>query len=320
MATFITTGGIGKTLCFSAAIPKLAAKYGDINIMSPWADLFYNLPGVRRSVDLMLEYGYEDYFKGQDRFSPEPYNNNRFFKKEIGLIEAFFEELDLPFDRETDVPLVPFTSQMAINKIQEIKKNGEFIVVQFMGGNQAQNGKPSDKIMVKDYPVQYVEQVLLKIREKYPKMQIVNYGLPFEWNIEGTISVGDLPYTAAPYLLNEAKTFIAMDSNLQHFSICKNIKKTGIVLWGATSPVSFGYEHNYNLTNECPLKDQFCNRPYFQHTSDIVGKGNVWSCPARSCININPDNIMEYLDKIMNPVEEPKAESKKQTKGKEAVS
>lgn len=301
-ATIILGGGIGKHLAFSALIPKLVEKYGELNIMSPWSDLFYNIPGVRRSVDHVLEYGYDDYFKNNERFSPEPYNNPDFFKKKIHLIEAFAREFGIEYDKTKDFPLPPYTTSQALTRIQEIKKAGKFIVFQFMGGNQAQTGKPNDKVMVKDYPPQLIEATIKLLKEKYPEYQLVNFGLPFEWNIEGTVSVGDLPYTAAPYLLAEAETFISIDSSLQHFSACQNVRKSGVVIWGATSPHSFGYDHNYNITNECPLKDQFCTRPYFQHTSDIVGKGMVWSCPSRSCINVSPEQILEYVAKIIKPV------------------
>jgi hypothetical protein len=296
----VLSGGIGRNVAFSAMIPKLAEKYGDFNIMSPWPDLFVDIPGVKRSMGLGAEYGYDDYFKGQDRLVPEPYNNNAFFKKEIGLIEAFAQELDLEYDEEKDVPLIPL-SPVFKNQIDALKKNGKYIVVQFMGGNQAQNGKPNEnKIMVKDYPPQLIENLILAIKEMYPDYQIVNYGLNFEFNIAGTVSVADLPYIAAPYLLAQAESFIAIDSNLQHFSVCKDVAKKGIVLWGATSPLSFGYKQNINLTGECPLKDLHCTRPYFQFSSDVVAKGLPWVCKKPECINISIDLIMDELARILN--------------------
>lgn len=299
MLTVILTGGIGKSVAFSSLVPKIAEKYGDFNIMSPWPDLFFNQPGVRRSTDLLVEYGYEDYFKNADRIAPEPYNNNDFFKKRIHLIEGFAREFGLTYEPDKDFALVPQTNSATLARIQEIKKQGKFILVQFMGGNQAQTGKPNDKVMVKDLPQKNIEGILKLIKEKYPNYNIVNYGLPFEWNIEGTISVGELPYNSAPYLLAECETFIAIDSSLQHFSACKNVRKKGIVIWGATDPISFGYELNYNLTNQCPLKDQHCSRPYFQHTSDVVGKGAIWNCPSRECINIAPEQVMEFVEKVL---------------------
>jgi len=112
-----------------------------------------------------------------------------------------------------------------------------------------------------------------------------------------------LPYTSAPYLLAECETFIAVDSSLQHFSNCGGVRKPGVVIWGATDPTNFGYPFNYNITNECPLKNQHCSRPYFQHTSDVVGKGQVWNCPSRECININPEQVVDFVEKILTKKE-----------------
>jgi hypothetical protein len=300
-ATVLLSGGIGKCEVFSAFIPKLAEKYGNINIMSPWQDLFDGLPGVRRSVSMGVEYGYEDYFKNKNRFSPEPYNRNDFFNKKISLLEAFALELGLEYNEETDMPLVPASVDFnSKKKIDDIAKAGKYIVVQFMGGNQAQNGKLNDKFMTKDYPPQMIEELIMGIIKTYgDKYQIVNYGLPFEFNIASTIPGGDIGYTAAPYLLSKAETFIAIDSNLQHFSACKGVRKKGIVLWGATDPVAFGYKFNVNMTNKCPYNDQHCSRPYFQHTSDVIGKGIPWSCKTRDCINVQPELVLAELKEIL---------------------
>ena len=299
----ITSGGIGKCAAFTAVIPKLVKKYGEICILSPWPDLYTDIEGVYRSVSFGIEYGYDTYFQGKNRFSPEPYNRNDFFQKKIHLIEGFMKECEIeePYDPLTDLPLAPgILDTNSKNKIDSIRQNGKYIVVQFMGGNQAQNGKMNDKFMAKDYPPQLIENFILSFQKKYGnKYQIVNYGLPFEFNIANTVSVADLPYTAAPYLLKNAESFVAIDSNLQHFSACKGVERKGVVLWSATDPINFGYPHNVNLTGECPYNDLHCNRPYFQHTSDIVGKGIPWSCKTKDCLNISPERIIEELSKII---------------------
>jgi hypothetical protein len=300
--TVVLSGGIGKCVAFTAAIPKMVKKYGPITIMSPWPDLFTDLEGVYRSISFGVEYGYE-YFQGKNRLSPEPYNRNDFFQKKIHLIDGFMKECGLEenYDSLTDLPLAPsFLDINSKNKIDAIRQNGKYIVVQFMGGNQAQNGKMNDKFMAKDYPPQLIENLIIAIGKKYgSKIQIVNYGLPFEFNIANTISAADLPYTAAAYLLKNSETFIAIDSNLQHFSACKGVEKKGIVLWAATDPINFGYPHNINLSAECPYNDLHCNRPYFQHTSDIVGKGIPWSCKTKDCLNISPEKVLSELEKII---------------------
>jgi hypothetical protein len=297
--TLVTQGGIGKNVALTAFIPKLAEKYGDFNVMSPWPDLFHGQKGIRRSLDMNIEYGYEDYFKGQDRLNPEPYSNNRFFKKEISLLEAFAEELGLDYDPKKDTPLsptsLPDNVKVEIEKIRSAKK---FIVTQFSGGNQAINPQPNQKIMVKDYPMDLILKFVDLFQEKYgEEYQIVNYGLEYEKiDHPAVLNVPGLPYSAIPYLLFRSSGFVAIDSNLQHFSACQGLENLkGVVIWGATSPKNFGYEKNINLTGECPLGDIHCNRPYFQHTSDIIGKGASWSCPHRTCTHVTPEVIISNL-------------------------
>lgn len=301
--TALISGGIGKCLVFSSFIPKLYKKYGEFNIMSPWQDLFEGVEGVRRSISISVEYGYEDYFKGQDRVAPEPYNNNDFYRKKIGLREAYAREMGLEYNDEEDLPFSPTSFNPAVKeKIDELTKDGgKYIVVQFMGGNQAMNGKQNQKTMTKDYPPKLIEEFVMKFLKKYEKRnyRIVNYGLPFEFAIPNTLPTDDIPYTAAGYLLSKAETFVAVDSNLQHFSACREVKKKGVVLWGATDPVSFGYKHNVNLSGECPYKDLHCNRPYFMPTSDVVGKGNPWMCKTKDCVEISPDAILKELEPIL---------------------
>ena len=46
-------------------------------------------------------------------------------------------------------------------------------------------------------------------------------------------------------MLKGAETFVSIDSCLQHFS--PSAKKSGVVIWGSTRWIQFGYSHNKNL-------------------------------------------------------------------------
>ena len=63
--------------------------------------------------------------------------------------------------------------------------------------------------------------------------------------------------------------FITIDSSLQHICSNININKKGIVLWGTTDPLRFGYENNINLKS---------SHPY--------------------CVEINPHVIIKNIDKL----------------------
>ena len=297
--TLIMTGGIGRHVAFSAVIPKVVEEYGEVDILSAFPDLYEGIDGVRRSINMNVEYGYDDYFKGRNRFAPEPYEMNDFFNKKIGIIEGFMKSLNLEYDEEEDLPIAIEAPQHIKAELDKRIAGRKYIAVQFVGGNQAQNQQPNQKNMVKDYPMENLNELLTLFSQKYKNYAIVNVGLSYEYKIPGSIEVSDLPYTAMPYVLQKAETFIAIDSSLQHFSAARNIKKKGIVLWGATSPVNFGYKQNINLTNSCPFHDLHCSRPYFRHSSDFVSKGNVWTCKKPECIKVTPKFIMDNLDVIL---------------------
>lgn len=56
----------------------------------------------------------------------------------------------------------------------------------------------------------------------------------------------DLTFTQIRDLVNDCATWLTVDSWLQHFCHCEQLK-TGIVLWGQSDPRIFGYPENVNL-------------------------------------------------------------------------
>jgi ADP-heptose:LPS heptosyltransferase len=49
-------------------------------------------------------------------------------------------------------------------------------------------------------------------------------------------------------LIKEVDFFISTDNFFQHF--CHHYNKHGIVIWGQSDPLIFGYEHNINLLKD----------------------------------------------------------------------
>lgn len=56
------------------------------------------------------------------------------------------------------------------------------------------------------------------------------------------------PLKELSQLVNECKTWIAIDSFFQHF--CWDLEKSGIVLWGQSDPWIFGHRENINLLKD----------------------------------------------------------------------
>lgn len=63
-----------------------------------------------------------------------------------------------------------------------------------------------------------------------------------------------LPYKEIKALINECHIWISVDSFLPHLAQFTN--KSGVVLWGPSDPLIYGYPNNNNI-----LKDRACLRP-----------------------------------------------------------
>ena len=103
---------------------------------------------------------------------------------------------------------------------------------------------------IKDYPRHLAQELVNKIKDKYPDIAILNYSLPNEasYNLKNCVQI-EAPFLFYVALLQYCKTFIAIDSSLQHFAANRHNDKQGVILWGATDPKCLGYKKNINITN-----------------------------------------------------------------------
>jgi len=96
----------------------------------------------------------------------------------------------------------------------------------------------------RNYPYFLGQRLIDLLRTNYPDTAIIDCTLPNEPTFHGAIK-SDLHWTQNHELLKEAKGFIAIDSCLNHFSASTGTH--GVVLWGSTRWIQFGYSHNKNL-------------------------------------------------------------------------
>jgi len=82
------------------------------------------------------------------------------------------------------------------------------------------------------------------LQEEYKDTTIINCVLPNEPHYQGTIRC-DLHWALIHELLKGAIGFVGIDSSLQHMSA--STKTPGVVIWGSTRWIQFGYTHNKNL-------------------------------------------------------------------------
>lgn len=95
----------------------------------------------------------------------------------------------------------------------------------------------------KEFPY-WSKLVSLLRKEGYEVLQL---GITGETLIEGVDNaIIDWPFTKIKDLINDVALWISCDSWLPHFCHCEKLKP-GIVLFGQSDPLVFGYPENTNL-------------------------------------------------------------------------
>lgn len=116
---------------------------------------------------------------------------------------------------------------------------------------------PVDKPNPKNYP--YWEEVIKLIKQKIPKVEIVQVGVKDETVLKG---VTHLAHNLSPKELLElsksCNVWLSVDNFFQHFCTFYDVPN-GIVLFGQSDPRIFGYSSNTNLLKDRKYlrRDQF---------------------------------------------------------------
>ena len=248
--------------------------YEELYVISPYYDVFKCCPAVTDAFPPKQGTLYQELVLDDecDVLWKDPYNNQRFIKKQCHLFEAWAEEFgfELDFPGNQYVPdlsklseVYPILQGAADAKLKEWKN---FYIVQFSGGQSPlgplvdQNGKQLPYNNVEEnIKRNYHEgtKLVQLLKEKDPGATIVHFALPNEPPVEGTVKA-ELPYLAYRLLARHAKGIVTIDSSLQH--IATGVNPNIVVIWGETRPEHFGYACNKNVCAKHVLNSQ----PYFR--------------------------------------------------------
>jgi ADP-heptose:LPS heptosyltransferase len=258
MNTYVVEGGIGKCVSFSALLPELRKK-SEIQIYTPYIDVFANNPDVKLVLEQTLPIQDARIMASDNIYYCEPYKSNFQFGKQH-IIESYCEHHGVEFNKSMKPKMYTEQHKEAVDKwlkeykfykgdgTLEQKEIEKYILVQFSGGqpkagfnanNQYTNINPN-----RNYQPFLAQQVINYLKEEYPDTVIIDCTLPNEPSYMNTIKC-DLHFAQIHELLKGAEGFISIDSCLQHFSA--SAEKHGVVIWGSTRWTQFGYSHNKNL-------------------------------------------------------------------------
>jgi len=246
--TYFVEGGVGKNVAFTALIPKLSNKDGQkIQVHTPYIDCFVFNPKILNVFDGTIPTNHPQILKSSNIYFCEPYKSNFVFGKEH-LIQSYCRLFGVEYD-ETVVPKL-YTSSYRERANDWLRKHkiGKYVMVQFSGGQPPVGWNPANPYQSfnpgRNYPPYLAQQVINKIKEKYPHLAILDCTLTNEPAFQNTIKV-DEQYFVIHELLKDSESFIGIDSCLNHFSA--STETIGVVIWGSTRWTQFGYSQNTNL-------------------------------------------------------------------------
>jgi len=284
--TYIIEGGIGKQVCFTACIEKLAKrdKCG-VQIYSPHYEIFSNNPNVSLVLDAKTIPINDERITNTDIVFVEPYKSNM-IKGEKHLLESYCELLGIKYTSKMKPKLYTgFLKKQAEELLDEHDISDNFIVCQFTGGQSAPNTEEHKKWVNplgldfrRDYPTYFANKVIDDISKDY---QVLFFGLPNEPAPLNAIRI-DTNYMVWAEIIKKAKGFIAVDSLLQHIAAAVNTK--GVVIWGSTRFNQFGYKQNTNLN-------------YWM--TDKWDEGGFDQYDPRNIL-VDPDNVTNEFYKLNN--------------------
>lgn len=266
-------GGLGKNVMLTAILEEFKEQkgYDEVYVISPYHDVFKACSVVTDAFppgqgalyqELVLDDDCDIYWK-------DPYNNQRFIKKQCHVLEAWAEELGFSLSKpgneyipqldkiKEEFPRVFDTYASTMNTFGRC-----YCIVQFNGGQSPLSDVTKNQYNERQESLKrnYFkgEQVVELLKKKYGQdCTIVHFALPNEPTIPGTKKL-QVPYLTYHLFARCAKAIVCTDSSLQHLTTGMNDNIT--VIWGETRPEHFGYSCNNNIAAE----HVFNSQPYFK--------------------------------------------------------
>lgn len=306
---FICDGGIGKNIAGTAVVRaiKKAHPTKNIIVIAGCPEMFMNNPNVKRTFHFANPvHFYEDWINNETQvMKAEPYMHYDYLAKNRHVVDCWCEMLGVPFDgAEPDLYFIPGEIEAAQIFAEELTDGGksEFVMMQWIGGI------PPDK----NEPKAVKEKLLQMYRRSMPQTQaqaIADYFIKEKkWTV---ITVGhsnfpqllgtknpQLPIRAIISLLLQCKTFVGIDSFLQHAAAARQINKKGVVIWGGTCKTCLGYDGHVNLEVQACVTPA-CHRPN-SYLFDVQPNGQIWDCPwGEPCMKRPIAEVIKNIESVV---------------------
>lgn len=283
-------GGEGFNLALAHVIPEFKEKYETVAVLSPYSDIFECKP----EVDLVYkpnelrDFIFDAKSKNARLICERMYDSQEFIYKELSYADAWRKAAGLPVKGNangSDTVAAFDTSKynladQANNVLKQIKEAGfdDFVIMQFSGGQSPLVNVPvgertkedgtkerfpdwskvpynyENEPLKRHYPIDLAQKFVELFQMAHPKTAVILYQLPNEpYSFKNTFKFV-LPYLTYYELakLPECTGTVSIDSSLQH--LIAGVTKS-VVIWGHSLPLSFGYEYNKNVIQDCRRDD-----------------------------------------------------------------
>jgi len=301
-------GGVGRVIALTGVIDEFAKSNHkfEVNIISPYPELFFGNPNINRSYHISHQYLYDDVLKNADYIDLEPYNDY-YYNNKRHLSEVYAKMLlgELKFI-EPHIYLSEDEIKAAKKYFTESFKKPIIFYQPFgsMGGKYESKCENKEGLKCTDITLMsdptnrsldfdFAEKLAKELKDDYDLVQIRS---PDQKPIEGISSLLQpdgqvLPIrqiiAAMPYI----KGVIACDSLIHH--VAKVADAKSIVFWGTTYPENVGYSDQVNFL---PTKKFVWTPNRMPHNNPDVDKTNkdLMKCYTDEDISKVKDIIKEW--------------------------
>jgi len=316
---FIVEGGIGKNIMGTAVVRALKKQFPDkdIIVVAGYPDVFMNNPNVKKVFNFNNPlYFYEDYVNDASCvLKCEPYVNYDYINGNKHLVTVWCEMLGIKIDGiEPDLYFTPNelkAAEMYVNKITNNKKK-DLVFLQWIGGKTPQDKSPEQlqACLASMYRRSLTQNIAQSLVDKLKNLDYV-VGVVGHENFPELNNAEKIafPLRNTLALLKYGRSFIGIDSFLQHACAAKQIDVKGLVTWGGTNPAKLGYDKHANYVIEPQCNNPMCHRPN-SYLFDTQTNGNMWDCQhGDACMKaFNSSEIMDKFETILGIVKAIKEE------------
>ena len=267
MNIYLTQGGIGKTIAFTSILDKIQES---ICISTYYPEIFKNISKID-TIYPPLTIG-DDYsnifFKNfNEVIYHDPYHGN-FLKGQTHLIEAFHEKYNLVCDElYHNIKIEDIESKKYSEMIDQLDS---FVLVQFTGSD-IDNNINIDVLGTRNLRLKTSQEIINILHNDF-KINVleVNNG---QRQFENTVIINNRTLNYRDYLnlMRYCKSFISIDSCLNHMSAFKQKPKKGVCLFRSKEYAKlWEYPHNINLYSEIPLQMKFSTQTIVDQLSTLL--------------------------------------------------